>query len=1270
MAIPLVLGAAKLLGGTAARSAAMQGAKKLATNAAKKKAKNFITGKGKKKKGALVKKGRLGESEQQKSGALVATTKPSSALVPTDVPSTTDITKAEVAESKDKVDYSSLSERINSIVSLTDSLAKAAKNDLKQERSRDKNLRANIEKEKKEKREAKLESKGFLGAIAGAATSAAKKFNILDFFKYMLLGSLVLNLMNLINQIPKMFNTLMENLYLIFHGIRAALVLLRAVKSIPKNLFKGARALIRGTFSLIGKGIRAIGSGIARGIRNIGRFIINRLRALFGLKPLDPDMGSGKGKGKPKTGKLDKKTKKTLKDKERKRRVEAEKKKSREKKAREKAARESKKQQAKQKQTKVKPPKPPAPTSLDPKAAPAKAPSVPKPGEGVKPKPKTTEVKAPKPKAPTAAQVKPKPIKPATNNLLQKIFGITDKKDVEALRKAKRPLGKARGFVKAARIPILGPLIVFITDALDPDISMGEAAFAAIGTGIGELLGTLIPIPILGTMIGGLAGEFGGRIAYDLIIQKSPEAAMQRVQQAWDSAVNMGSKAWDWISGGFGKFNDSLDKYQFDFGWFAELPMWVKAGIPGFGLLGELNGVSIPQPEQFLKMFQGDFTVGSKLLNSFFNKDFNEKGIVEIIGGDGSGIKDPDDIIENMSSQQANDRLAEVKSKEGDFRTLVGSRDEGEVLIKGVGKVVTKMEGGRSKTLRTRYYDENGKEITYQQFNDKLAEVKSNLQTQKTSGPTVAPSTGGAVNPNLQASNPSGYVSNLMPKQKASQFYNAMGINENIYKTYKDTIASIETSGYSLENSYKAIGGSGDSFDGRYQMGVMARKDAAAALGIPTPTRAELRSNPQLQEDMFLAYTYKNFTYMSGKSSEFDNADAIQKMQFLGYAHNQGHTYATDWLKTGVISSTDGFGTKGTKFTDKLAKTLAPYRSGSQPTSPSTATVVQQPPATQPAEGVVPLGPFLEGMQPNQTTPPNQTTQQQQDPAVKKDLTGMTVSPQTQVVPSKGPKLGGLSGHSGSVSYGGQQQAKLSTSYSPFAQSDISSQGMKIISGKGYRASTASNHKGYDIPAVKGTPVYAYLPGKITMNRVASGYGNIVEWQDSIYGEKHLFAHLESPGPLSVGTEFPAGTMLAKTGDTGTPGSYHLHWEIGAQGSEKDPGEWVKTHPLKNVPASIPPSGSTTPSTTPPSSAVPPSSIQAAPRQSLTRADNVTGYASYEMPGGNNVVVVQQPQTGQQAPMVVGGSSGGGIIPISPSMSSILNSYHKQQLLSTLYKRG
>jgi hypothetical protein len=273
----------------------------------------------------------------------------------------------------------------------------------------------------------------------------------------------------------------------------------------------------------------------------------------------------------------------------------------------------------------------------------------------------------------------------------------------------------------------------------------------------------------------------------------------------------------------------------------------------------------------------------------------------------------------------------------------------------------------------------------------------------QTASTTSATGPEGYTSSTTSATGPEGYTSSLMPKSKKSKFYAAMGINEQMWKTYKDTIASIETSGYSLDESYKAIGGSGGLYDGRYQMGKMARIDAAQALGIPTPSRFELRNNPQLQEDMFLAYTYKNYTYMSGASTQFDNASNVQKLQYLGYAHNQGHAYATDWLKTGVISSVDGFGTKGTKFTDKLAKTLKPYLSGEQPQQSTQSQQLQTSPISDrkpTPDNSDKLKPTSEQQQTATPVQPSSSTASQNASQVSRSASYEDGAEQTIVIPS------------------------------------------------------------------------------------------------------------------------------------------------------------------------------------------------------------------------------------------------------------------------------
>ena len=194
-------------------------------------------------------------------------------------------------------------------------------------------------------------------------------------------------------------------------------------------------------------------------------------------------------------------------------------------------------------------------------------------------------------------------------------------------------------------------------------------------------------------------------------------------------------------------------------------------------------------------------------------------------------------------------------------------------------------------------------------------------------------------------------------------------------------------------------------------------------------------------------------------------------------------------------------------------------------------------------------------------------------------------------------KLLGLTGQSGTVAYGGQQGTQLDISYSPFAQSDIEAQisdgGIKITSGKGFRESTNSDHKGYDIGANSGTPMYAYLDGEVThVNKqlgsgADAGYGYWIVWKDSKHGAYHFFGHLDRPPGLSPGDKFKAGALLANVGGSGsgslTRYAPHLHWEIstsapaanGQFSSYVDPGKWVNTHgagELKPQIASTPPS--------------------------------------------------------------------------------------------------
>ena len=178
----------------------------------------------------------------------------------------------------------------------------------------------------------------------------------------------------------------------------------------------------------------------------------------------------------------------------------------------------------------------------------------------------------------------------------------------------------------------------------------------------------------------------------------------------------------------------------------------------------------------------------------------------------------------------------------------------------------------------------------------------------------------------VTGSSPKGYKSNLMPSPAAAKLLQKMGVESQDWKIYKDTLASIETKGMSLEKAYSVSGGTNGAYDGRYQMGSAAKVDSARILGIPVPSRAEFRSNPQLQEDMILAYTFANNNYMlSHNIPTYNSADSREKLAYLGFAHNQGHVHAANWLLSNKTKdpTRDGFGTSGTKFTKALTTSFS-----------------------------------------------------------------------------------------------------------------------------------------------------------------------------------------------------------------------------------------------------------------------------------------------------------------------------------------------------------
>ena len=97
----------------------------------------------------------------------------------------------------------------------------------------------------------------------------------------------------------------------------------------------------------------------------------------------------------------------------------------------------------------------------------------------------------------------------------------------------------------------------------------------------------------------------------------------------------------------------------------------------------------------------------------------------------------------------------------------------------------------------------------------------------------------------------------------------------------------------------------------------------------------------------------------------------------------------------------------------------------------------------------------------------------------------------------------------------------------------------------------STNHKGIDIAAPKGTPVYAADGGTVTYAGWMSGYGYLVRINHG-NGYETYYGH-NSSLTVSVGQKVYKGQQIARVGSTGNSTGNHCHFEIRYNGVAKNP---------------------------------------------------------------------------------------------------------------------
>ena len=165
---------------------------------------------------------------------------------------------------------------------------------------------------------------------------------------------------------------------------------------------------------------------------------------------------------------------------------------------------------------------------------------------------------------------------------------------------AAKIFGKAAGFISPAlktalpvvkgfskRIPIFGPIIVGVVSLMSGEPA-AQALFKAGGAALGGALGTFIPIPILGTLIGETIGVFVGDLLYELIMGKGIEGVGQKLKDTFKTFIK---PIFDFFKDGFSRFIETFKENNKGFAgvtnWLALLdltktiPLLAKSFMPG-----------------------------------------------------------------------------------------------------------------------------------------------------------------------------------------------------------------------------------------------------------------------------------------------------------------------------------------------------------------------------------------------------------------------------------------------------------------------------------------------------------------------------------------------------------------------------------------------------------------------------------------------------------------------------------------------------------------
>ncbi len=99
-------------------------------------------------------------------------------------------------------------------------------------------------------------------------------------------------------------------------------------------------------------------------------------------------------------------------------------------------------------------------------------------------------------------------------------------------------------------------------------------------------------------------------------------------------------------------------------------------------------------------------------------------------------------------------------------------------------------------------------------------------------------------------------------------------------------------------------------------------------------------------------------------------------------------------------------------------------------------------------------------------------------------------------------------------------------------------------------------HKGIDIVAPRGTPVFAAADGRVTFVGQNGDFGYMVE-VDHGYGMRTRYAHISKNIPVKRGDRVKRGQKVAEVGMSGLVTNPSLHYEVLVNGRARDPKDFI-----------------------------------------------------------------------------------------------------------------